>query len=79
MRAFTGDAAHKIIDVEFNYNGNLGTLQAMTRANAETAYYLWSEKVITDTEYTIINTEIHRYFTAQLEKAIKAGSTAYML
>lgn len=79
MRAFIGDIAHKIIDVEFTYNGNLGTLQAMTRANAETAYYLHSEGIITNTEYTIINTEIHRYFTEQLEKAIKAGSTVYML
>ena len=60
-------------EIEFSYNGNLGTLQQKTKDNLMLAQKLEQLEIITIEDYKLICEKIMTYFTEQLKRASESA------
>ena len=65
-------------DIEFSYNGNLGTLQQKTKDNLKFAEKLEYLEIITPEEYKELYILITDYFKKQLNKVISNPAEYYI-
>jgi len=72
------DRIFKKYEIEFSYNGNLGTLQQKTKDNLKFAEKLEYLEIITPEEYKELYILITDYFKKQLNKVISNPTEYYI-